>query len=99
MIGFIAQGSKENIRCELTDRSGTVTDLTSSTPNFDVLDSAGTPKVTAVSATGSGMVITCLLDTNVGGLWAVGDYRLFVKFTVGAEVVRKGPFYFTVTLT
>ena len=99
MIGFIAQGSKENIRCTLTDRSGTVTDLSSSGPTFDVIDFNDVYKVTASSATGSGMVITALLDTTVGGLWAVGDYRLFVKFTVGAEVVRKGPFYFTVTLT
>lgn len=98
-IGFIAQGSKEVIRCELEDRSGTVTDLSGSSPTFDVIDFNDAYKVTAASATGSGLVITCLLDTTVGGTWAVGDYRLFVKFSLGSEVVRKGPFYFTITLT
>jgi len=99
MIGFITQGTKENIRCTLTDRSNTVTNLNSSSPTFDVLDFNDVAKVTAGSATASGMVITVLLDTTAGGLWAVGEYRLFVKFTVGSEVVRKGPFYFTITLT
>lgn len=98
-IGFIAQGSKEQIRATMTDRSGTVTDLSSSSPTFDVIDFNDVYKVTASGATASGLVISALLDTTVGGLWAVGDYRMFVKFTVGAEVVRKGPFYFTVTLT
>lgn len=83
----------------MTDRSGTVTDLASSGPTFDVLDSADVAKVTAASATASGLVITVPLDTNVGGLWDVGEYRLFVEFSVGSEVVRKGPFYFTITNT
>jgi hypothetical protein len=99
MIGFISQGSKENIRVTLEDRSGTVTSLASSSPTFTVKNDAGADKVTDVAASASGLVITCLLDTNAGGLWAVGEYRLFVKFTVGTEVVVKGPFYFTVTLT
>jgi len=99
MIGFITQGTKENIRCTMTDHSGTITDLSGSSPTFDVLDFNDVSKVTAGSATASGLVITVLLDTTVGGTWAVGDYRLFVKFTVGTEVVRKGPFYFTITTT
>lgn len=95
-IGQIAKGSKENIRITVTDRSNTVTDLSTSGPTFDVIDSSEVYKVTASGATASGMVITALLDTTVGGTWAEGEYRLFVKFTVGAEVVRKGPFYFDV---
>jgi hypothetical protein len=95
-IGFIAKGSKENIRVTMTDRSGTVTELASSAPTFDVIDSADVFKVTAGSATASGMVITVLLDTTVGGVWDEGEYRLFVKFTVGSEVVRKGPYFFTI---
>ncbi len=98
-IGFLAQGTKENIRVTMTDHSGTVTNLASSSPTFDVVDSADVFKVTAGSATASGLVITVPLDTTVGGTWPVGDYRLFVKFTVGSEVVRKGPFYFTITVT
>lgn len=95
-IGFIAKGSKENIRVTMTDRSGTVTDLSGSGPTFDVIDSADVFKVTAGSATASGLIITVNLDTTVGGVWAEGEYRLFVKFSVGAEVVRKGPFFFTI---
>jgi len=95
-IGFISKGSKENIRVTMTDRSGTVTDLTGSGPTFDVLDAADVFKVTAGSASASGLIISVLLDTTVGGVWAEGEYRLFVKFTVGSEVVRKGPFFFTV---
>jgi hypothetical protein len=95
-IGFIAKGSKENIRVTMTDRSSTVTDLSGSGPTFDVLDAADVLKVTAGSASASGLVITVLLDTTVGGVWAEGEFRLFVKFTVGSEVVRKGPFYFTI---
>jgi len=95
-IGFVAKGSKENIRVTMTDRSGTVTDLAGSGPTFDVIDSGDVFKVTAASATASGLVITVLLDTTVGGVWAEGEYRLFVKFSVGAEVVRKGPYFFTI---
>jgi hypothetical protein len=95
-IGYVAKGTKENVRVTMVDRSGVVTDLSSSGPTFDVIDAAEVFKVTAGSATASGMVITLLLDTTVGGVWAEGDYRLFVKFTVGSEVVRKGPYYFTI---
>lgn len=97
MIGFITKGSKENIFVDFVDRSNTVTDLSGSGPTFDVIDSSEVFKVTAASATGAGLRITVPLDTTVGGVWAEGEYRLFVKFSVGAEVVRKGPFFFTIT--
>jgi hypothetical protein len=95
-IGYISKGTKENVRITFVDRSGLVTDLSGSGPTFDVIDSAEVFKVTAGSATASGLTITVLLDTTVGGVWAEGDFRLFVKFTVGAEVIRKGPYYFTI---
>lgn len=95
-IGYLAKGTKENIRATFVDRSGVVTDLSSSGPTFDVIDSAEVFKVTGGAATASGMTVTLLLDTTVGGVWAEGDYRLFVKFTVGSELVRKGPYYFTI---
>ncbi|MBA3356226.1 MAG: hypothetical protein H0U18_09910, partial [Pyrinomonadaceae bacterium] len=54
-------------------------------------------KVTAASASAAGMVITVLLDVNTAGVpWAEGEYRLFVKFTVGSEVIRKGPYFFQI---
>lgn len=96
MIGFIAKGTKENIHVDIDDTTDVVTDLSSSGPTFDVIDSNDTFKVTASGATASGMRITVLLDTTVGGVWAEGDYRLFVKFTVSSQIIRKGPFYFTI---
>lgn len=95
-IGFLSKGTKENIHVDFVDSAGLITDLSGSGPTFDVIDSADVFKVTAGSATGSGLRITVPLDTTAGGTWAEGEYRLFVKFSVGAEVVRKGPFYFTI---
>lgn len=96
-IGFVAKGTKENVRVTYVDRSGLVSDLSGSGPTFDVIDESDTFKVTAGSASGSGLIITVLLDTTVGGVWAEGEYRLFVKFTVGSQVIRKGPYFFTIT--
>jgi hypothetical protein len=96
-IGYVAKGTKENVRVTFVDRSGVVSDLSGSGPTFDVIDSADVFKVTAASASAAGLVITLLLDTTVGGVWAEGDYRLFVKFTVGSQVVRKGPYFFQIT--
>jgi len=97
-IGFLAKGTKENIFVDIEDRSDTpITDLSTSTPVFDVIDFNETFKVTAGSATASGMRITVPLDTTVGGTWAEGEYRLIAQFTVGTQVIRKGPFYFNIT--
>lgn len=95
-IGYIAKGSKENVHVDFVDRSGVVTSLAGSGPTFDVIDSAEVFKVTAGSASAAAMRITVLLDTTFGGTWAEGEYRLFVKFTVGSQVIRKGPYYFTI---
>lgn len=95
-IGYIAKSSKENIHVDFIDRSGVITSLAGSGPTFDVIDSADVFKVTAGAATATGMRITVLLDTAFGGTWAEGEYRLFVKFTVGSQVIRKGPYYFTI---
>jgi hypothetical protein len=96
-IGYVTKGTKENVRVTYEDRSGLVTTLVGSAPTFDVIDSAEVYKVTAASASASGMIITLLLDTTAGGTWAEGEYRLFVKFTVGSQVIRKGPYFFTIT--
>lgn len=101
MIGFLAPGTKENVHVEFVDRTGIVTTLVGSGPSFTVKDEAGADKVTDVTSgvSVSGMRITLLLDTTVGGVWDEGEYRLFVKFTVGSQVVVKGPYYFTLTET
>lgn len=97
-IGVLAKGTKETVQIDFEDRSGLVTDLSTSGPTFDVLDSADAFKVTAGSASASGLRISVPLDCNTTGTpWAEGEYRLFVKFSVGSDVIRKGPFYFTIT--
>lgn len=96
MIGFVTKGTKEHAHVDFVDRTGQVTDLSGSGPTFDVIDFNEVAKVTAASASASGLRITVLLDTTVGGVWAEGEYRLFVKFTVGSEIIRKGPYYFQI---
>ena|SRR6187402_1463755 len=98
-IGSLVPGTKENIRVTVRDNAGTVSDLSGSGPTFTVKNSAGTNMVAAVAASASALVITVPLDTTVGGTWAEDEYRLFVKYTVGAEVIEKGPFYFMLTYT
>ena len=96
-IGTLAKTTKENIFVDIVDRSvPPITDLSTSTPAMRVLDSADTEKVAFGSGTvtASGMRITVLLDTTVGGNWAEGEYRLFVRFTVGSQLIVKGPFFF-----
>lgn len=95
-IGFVAQGTKETVHVDFVDSTGLVTDLSGSGPTFTVKDGVGTDMVTDVGATASGMRISVLLDTTVGGNWPEGEYRLFVKFTVGSEVLVKGPYYFII---
>lgn len=98
-LSQIVPGTKETARVTLDDLSDLVSDLSGSGPTFTVKNEAGTNMVTDVAATASGLVISCLVDTTVGGTWAEGEYRLFVKFTVGSEVVIKGPHYFLVSFT
>jgi hypothetical protein len=96
MIGSLAKGTIENLKADVMDGDSAVTDLAGSGPTFDVIDANDVFKVTASGATAAGMIITVPLDTTVGGVWGEGEYRLFVKFTVGAQVIRKGPFYFQI---
>lgn len=98
-LGAIVPGTKETARVTIDDLSDLVSDLSASGPTFTVKNEAGTNIVTDSAATASGLVISCLVDTTVGGIWPEGEYRLFVKFTVGSEVVIKGPHYFMVTFS
>lgn len=99
-IGAIAQGTKENIQVLITDREEIITTLTGA--KFDVMDSDDAFKygdgtyTNAAAATSAGLTISCIVDTNQGGIWAEGDYRLFAWFVVGSETIRKGPFDFEV---
>lgn len=86
-------GTKEIVSVVLTDRLGTITDLSSYAGDFKVTDHSGTTVVqdwTAVT-TITGMRVDCLVNT-VG--WDKGRYRLLVRITVGAELPIIGPFDF-----
>lgn len=89
----ITLGTKENIPVDIEDATGIITTLVGSSPTFDVLDAADVVKINAQAATVSGtMRLLCLCDFSVTATFPVGKYRLFVKFTVGSEVPRLGPF-------
>ena len=101
-IGVVSQGTKETFQVIITDREGSITTLAAAVPRFDVMDAADAFKygdgtyAGAQAATAALMVINCLVDTNLGGIWAEGEYRLFAWFVVGSEIVRKGPLFFDV---
>jgi hypothetical protein len=96
----LTQGTKEYVTCAVIDTTGTVDDLAAdggSSPQFDVLDDSNAVKYNNQAASFAGMSIRMLVDTNSGGLWAVGHYRIFPEFTLGSEAVRLGPFDLYVT--
>lgn len=89
------QGTKEFVNYLVTDTTGAVTDLTGTTPKFDVVEDDGvTFKITAQNCLlGSDkMLLQCLIDTALGGLWAKQHYNVFVYWTIGSETPREGPF-------
>jgi len=87
----LALGTKENIAIDVTDITGLTSSLSGASPNFDVLNAAGTALISAQAATASLMNVRCLCDFSNTTTFPVGEYRLFLKFTVGSEVPRLGP--------
>lgn len=87
----LTRGTKENVEVQVTDQTGTVSDLATSSPHFDVEDDTGTKIVNNAAATALGMVISCLCDTT-GWSSTLQHLNLYVKFTVGPETPRLGPF-------
>lgn len=90
----LTRGTVEYVPADLADRTGVVTDLSSASPTFDVVDDDDVYWYQDESASATGMRINCLMDTSSAhslGLWPIGHYRWFVGFTVGSEVVKLGP--------
>ena len=92
----IVSGSIEYLSVKWTDRRGQVTDLTTLSPTFDVLDKDDVAKQTAVTCIVDDMSAYCLVDTTAGGNWVSGIYRLYVRFTASPEIPLHGPFPFKV---
>ena len=88
----VAKGTKELVPVDVVDSTGATTTLVGTTPTFDVLNEAGSVLISAVTPTVSLMRLLCLCDFSNTTTFPVGYYRLFVKFTVGSEVPRLGPF-------
>jgi len=93
----IPVGSKQYLRVTVTDKTGVLTTLTGTSPTFTVKDSADVAKYTDQAATVSGMIALCLIDTESGGVWTPGEFRLWLEFTIGSETPRLGPFPFTLS--
>ena len=99
MLQALTKGTKEEIIVDVVDRSGNITDLSGSTPQYDIEDSTNTEVHTNVAGTATGMQLKFVVDlsaTGPAGLLAVGDYEFFFNFTVAGQVVRKGPFPFQI---
>lgn len=100
MLQNMTKGTKEEVLVDVVDRSGGITDLSGSTPQYDIEDSAGAEVHSNVNGTGTGMTLKFLVDITAGGPGGValvpGDYEFFYNFTVAGQVVRKGPFPFQV---
>lgn len=88
----LAKGSIENVEVSMIDNTGQTTDLAPTGPKYDVVDDLGASIVSNVTATASGMTIHCRIDTTIGGYVSGNHYNLYVKFTLGTESPRIGPY-------
>lgn len=88
------RGTKEYCNYLVTDTTGAVTTLVGASAQFDVLDDVNNAKITnqACLIGSDHMLLQCLVDTNLGGLWALGHYNLFLHWVIGSETPREGPF-------
>lgn len=87
----LTRGTKEPVRVQVTDLSAQISDLSGSSPHFDVEDDIGTLIVNNQAATAVGMLIACICDTT-GWSTSLQHLNLYVKFTVGSTVPRLGPY-------
>ena len=96
MAATLTQGTKERLIIDVEDLLGNLATLDGTTPTYDVKDQAGVYKYTDAVATNVVMRLYCMIDTNLGGLWAAGNYRLYVTFTTAPEIPVLGPYTFVV---
>jgi hypothetical protein len=92
----LPQGTKEHLIVDVADLLTNLVTLDGTTPKFDVKNDADVLKYTQQAATNQVMRLFCLIDTNSGGIWAAGTYRLYVYFTTAPELPKLGPFSFIV---
>lgn len=85
-------GTVEYMRVHVEDRSQQISELPASL-TYDVKAPDDTFKYNAQAGNRIGMTAYCLLDTTG---WAVGQYRLYVRFPVSPELPLLGPLPFLV---
>ena len=95
----VALGTKEFIPVDVVDDTGVTTTLAAATPEFDVLDAAGTALISNQTPTINLMRLLCLCDFSNTTTFPAGFYRLFVDFDVGSESPRLGPFNIEIVAT
>lgn len=90
----LTKATKEYVPVDLFDKTDVITDLSASSPVFDVIDEDEVFWYTNQAGVGSAMRISCLIDTSSThsmGEWPLGLFRLFVEFTNAPEIPRIGP--------
>lgn len=93
------KGTIEYIKVVVVDHNPdtAITDLSTHTPQFKIDDIPFTTNVVAyTTATASGMILYCLIDTTIAGFIAGDTYGLYVKFDVSPEFPVLGPATFKV---
>ena len=99
MLQTLTKGTKEEVLVDVVDRSNGITDLSGSTPQYDIENTAGSEVHSNIAGSATGMQLKFTVDLTSGGpggLLVEGDYQFFYNFTVGAQVIRKGPFDFQI---
>lgn len=96
MAVTLPQGTKEYIVVNVDDELDNLLTLDGTTPQYRILTEAGVEKLTWTNAVIQVMKLFCMVDTQSGGLWAAGEYRLYARFTTAPELPWLGPFPFTV---
>jgi hypothetical protein len=97
MAVVLPRGTKEYLLVDVEDLLGNVTTLTGHNPRYSVKDEVDAFKYTDQAGSSTGMVAYCMVDTNAGGLWAAGIYRLYLRFDATPEIPYLGPFEFEVS--
>jgi hypothetical protein len=99
---LIALGTKQYLLVNVVDLADQITDLSTHSPKYTVMDDANNFGYNAQAAVATLMTVYCLIDTTVdpaGAFTWLSDthYRLWVGFTLAPEAPFIGPFDFYLT--
>jgi hypothetical protein len=95
----LRSGTAETLLIDVEDKLGNLTDLSGAAPRYDVYDKDDNLKLTNLTPIVDPlqpMTARCLVDTTIGGNWAAGHYRLYLRYLASPDSPRLGPFEFKV---